>query len=86
MSTTADRLRARYLVHTSHREAENKEPIFFRVHLFSTWQKPVNFFTYTYSRSISYNSVYLISACVENSAATVTLNIVAFTSQVMITR
>ena len=38
-----------------------KEPIFFCVHLFSTWQKLVNFFTYIRnkeSRPISYNSVY----------------------------
>jgi len=38
----------------------------------------VIFFTYIRpkeSRSISYNSVYLILACVDNSAATVTLNL-----------
>jgi len=38
----------------------------------------MNFFAYIRpkeSRSVSYNSVYLILACVENFAATVTLNV-----------
>jgi len=35
------------------------------------------------SRSISYNSVYLILECVDNFAVTVTLNIFVFTRQVM---
>jgi len=46
-----------------------KKPIFFCVHLFSTWQKLLNFFTYirpTESTSISYNSVYLILAYVDD--------------------
>jgi len=41
-------------------------------------QKLVNFFTHIRpkeSKFISYNSVYLILACVENFAATVILNI-----------
>jgi len=45
---------------------------------FTALQTLVNFFTQIrpkQSRSISYNSVYLIFACVENFAATVTLNI-----------
>jgi len=45
---------------------------------FHTRQKLVNFFTYIRpqkSRSISYNSVYLILARVKNFAATVALNI-----------
>jgi len=46
-------------------EAEKKEPIFFCVHLFNVWQKLVNFFVYI-KESISYNSVYLILACVKN--------------------
>jgi len=55
-------------------ELEKKEPVLFCLHLFSPWQKLVNFFC-TYirpkeSRSISYNSVYLIMARVENFAAT----------------
>jgi len=44
--------------------------------IFSTWRKLANFFTYIRpkeSRSISYNSVYLILACAENFTATVTL-------------
>ena len=48
---------------------------------FSTWQKLVNFFTSIKpeeSRSVNYNSMYLILACVESFAATVTLNILCF--------
>jgi len=44
-----------------HREAA----IFFGVHLFNAWQKLANFFTYI-KESISYNSMYLILACVKN--------------------
>ena len=61
--------RCQDLVVVIHREAEKKKPIFFCVHLFSTWQKLLNFFTYirpTESRSISYNSVYLILAYVDD--------------------
>jgi len=75
--------RGRYI----HRKAEKNKPIFFRVHLFSTWQKRWFFFAYIRpkeSGSISYNSVYLILACVEKFAATVSLHILyMFTSQVM---
>jgi len=63
-----------------HREAGKKEPIVFCIYLFCTWQKLVNSFTYTRLkeiRSISYNCVYLILVCVENFAATVTLNVLS---------
>ena len=46
----------------------------------------MDFFTYIRpkeSRSMSYNSVDLILACVENFAATVTLKTFMFTNQVM---
>jgi len=62
------------------------EQIFFCVHLFSTGQKLVDFFTYIRpkeSRSMSYNSVDLILACVENFAVIVTLKTFMFTNQVM---
>ena len=60
-----------------------KEPIFFCVHLVSYLTETGEFFS-TYirpkeSRSISYNSVYLILICVENFAATVKLNILCLT-------
>ena len=43
----------------------------------NTWEKLLIFFTYI-KESIRYNSVYLILACVENVAATVTWNILYF--------
>ena len=51
-----------------HREAEKKEPFYFCACLFNTGQKLVIFFTYISpkeSRSISYNSMYLVLACVK---------------------
>ena len=60
---------------------QKKEPIFFCVHLFSIWRKLVNVFTYVRpkeSRSIIYNSVYLILACAENFTATVTLYVLCW--------
>ena len=64
------------------------EPIFFCVHFSTgTSQKLLIFFTYIRpkeSRSIRYNSMYFILACIDNFAATVTLNILRlFTSQLM---
>ena len=63
---------------------QKKESIFLYVHLFSVCQKLLNFlFTYIRpkeSRSISYNSVYLILACAENFAVTVTLDIFVYQS------
>jgi len=55
------------------------EASFFLCIVFSTLQKLVNFF-FAYirpmeSRSISYNSMYLILSCIENFAATVTLKL-----------
>ena len=69
------RLPARGLLH---RDAEKMNQFSFVCSIFNTWQKLVIFFTYIRpkeSRSISYNSVYLILACVKNFAATVTVNI-----------
>ena len=51
-----------------------KEPVFVVSIFLLLDKKLVNFFTYI-KASISYNSVYLISACLENFAVTVTLNI-----------
>jgi len=67
-----------------HREAE-KGTIFLLCASFWYLTETGEVFTYTRpkeSRSVSYNSVYLFLACVENFAATVTLNI-TFASQVM---
>jgi len=55
------------LYNSIYTEAEKKEPIFFRVHLFYYWQKLVNSFIYIKER-ISYNSVYLILMCIKNFA------------------
>ena len=47
----------------------NLQPNCHNSHLFCTWQKLENFFTYIRpkgSRSIRYNSMYLILACVES--------------------
>ena len=55
---------------------KNGSQLSFAAIIFSTWQKLANFFTYIRpkeSRSIIYNSVYLILACAENFTATVTL-------------
>ena len=53
-----------------HYEAE-KEPVLC-ASVLNTWHKLVNLFTYI-EEIISYNSVYLILACVKNFAVTVTL-------------
>jgi len=61
-----------------HRDAEKRNQFSFACIFFNTGQKLANFFTYIRlkeSRSISYNSVYLILARVENFAATMTLNV-----------
>ena len=53
---------------TTYTVRQENEPIFFCVHLFTTWQKLVNFFAYIRprkSRLISYNFVYLILARVQ---------------------
>jgi len=61
-----------------HGETEKRNQFSFACIFFNTWQKLVNF-SYTMtpkeSRCISYNSVNLILACIENVAVTVTLNI-----------
>ena len=49
-----------------HCEAEKRNQ-FLCVHLFRTWQKLVNFFTYI-KESITYNAMYLILARVKNFA------------------
>ena len=60
-----------------HHEAEKKEPVFFCMHFNFVLEKTGDFFTHIRpkeTRSIRYDSVYLILARVENFAATVTLN------------
>ena len=57
-----------------HHKAEKKNQFSFVNIFFNTWQKLVNFFTYI-EESISYNSVYLILACVKNFTVTATLNV-----------
>ena len=60
---------------------KNRSQLSFAAIFFSTWQKLANFFTYIRpkeSRSIIYNSVYLILACVENFTATVTLYVLCW--------
>ena len=64
--------------HNIYTVRQKKEPFFFCMHLSEYLTETDEFFTYIRPmerRSIGYNSVYLILACVKNFAATVTLNV-----------